>query len=127
MCSERVFAPSRRTKATCGINSSARAARCGRVCVVEFGAIGRGSRVSAAGITWTSRARKARWAARFGHTSVIDAAGAIYVIGGYNGSVFQDVWASTDGGARRDLVKRRVVGGYYRGYSRGYSQGYSGY
>jgi hypothetical protein len=33
---------------------------------------------------------------------VIDAAGAIYVIGGYNGDSgiwFNDVWASTDGGA----------------------------
>jgi hypothetical protein len=32
---------------------------------------------------------------------MIDAAGAIYVIGGNQGStiLFQDVWASTDGGA----------------------------
>jgi hypothetical protein len=31
---------------------------------------------------------------------VIDAAGAIYVIGGNDGGgSFQDVWASTDGGA----------------------------
>jgi hypothetical protein len=37
---------------------------------------------------------------RAGHTSVVDAAGAIYVIGGYGGYplIFQDVWASTDGG-----------------------------
>ncbi len=69
--------------------------------------------MSAAGIAWTSRTLKAGWAARFGHTSVVDAAGAIYVIGGYNGNVIQDVWASTDGGARR--VTRRVVGGYSRG------------
>jgi hypothetical protein len=39
---------------------------------------------------------------------VIDAAGAIYVIGGYGGSNYtdvwylNDVWASTDGGARPD-------------------------
>jgi hypothetical protein len=36
---------------------------------------------------------------------VIDAAGAIYVIGGYNsmtGTYLQDVWVSTDGGARPD-------------------------
>ncbi len=48
---------------------------------------------------------------------MIDAAGAIYVIGGtgYNdhgdgsGNViyFQDVWASTDGGALPDAVKGR--------------------
>jgi hypothetical protein len=39
---------------------------------------------------------------------VVDAAGAIYVIGGdgFNGiyySQLQDVWASTDGGARAGL------------------------
>jgi hypothetical protein len=28
----------------------------------------------------------APWAARSGHTSVVDAAGAIYVIGGYSGN-----------------------------------------
>jgi hypothetical protein len=35
---------------------------------------------------------------------VIDAAGAIYVIGGWNGTnagPYQNVWASTDGGAHR--------------------------
>ncbi len=46
----------------------------------------------------------APWAARSGHTTVIDAAGAIYVIGGHttDGTLFRDVWASTDGGARPD-------------------------
>ncbi len=46
----------------------------------------------------------APWAARFGHTTVIDAAGAIYVIGGSGSgdTVYNDVWASTDGGARSD-------------------------
>ncbi len=35
---------------------------------------------------------------------MIDAAGAIYVIGGQGiyGSLFSDVWVSTDGGARPD-------------------------
>ena len=51
---------------------------------------------------------------------MIDAAGAIYVIGGYNGTgdgtFYRDVWASTDGGARADCVW--WFGGYYRGYSR---------
>ncbi len=68
----------------------------------------------AAGVTWTSRTAKAEWAERLGHTSVVDAAGAIYVIGGNygGGTYFQDVWASTDGGARPDSV-----GGYLGEYS----------
>jgi hypothetical protein len=44
---------------------------------------------------------------------VVDAAGAIYVIGGIDviggttgGPYFADVWASTDGGARPDSVER---------------------
>ena len=59
------------------------------------------SRALAAGVTWTSRTTSAQWAARHGHTSVIDAAGAIYVIGGRDGSgtLLSDVWVSTDGGA----------------------------
>ncbi len=41
---------------------------------------------------------------RWGHTTAIDAAGAIYVIGGvsYNGGIrtdYSDVWVSTGGGA----------------------------
>jgi hypothetical protein len=47
---------------------------------------------------------------------VVDAAGAIYVLGGGSvAGVYNDVWASTDGGARP--VSRWVVGGYW-GYSR---------
>jgi hypothetical protein len=62
----------------------------------------------------------APWAARYEHTSVVDAAGAIYVIGGrsYNGAFLQDVWASTDGGARPDSGVG-MVGGYYRGVLQG--------
>jgi hypothetical protein len=57
----------------------------------------------------------APWAVRSGHSSVIDAAGAIYVIGGVGGGTyFNDVWISTDGGARPD--SRRVLRGYW-GYS----------
>jgi hypothetical protein len=56
----------------------------------------------AAGITWTSRTLKAPWAGRSYHTTVVDAAGAIYVIGGYGSTYYQDVWVSTDGGARPD-------------------------
>ncbi len=92
---------SRGTAATCGIYSSARSVAGGHPCVVALDAIGR-ARASAAGITWTSRTLKAEWAARGFHTSVIDAAGAIYVLGGfarYVGGTHQDVWVSTDGGA----------------------------
>ncbi len=56
---------------------------------------------SAAGRTFTSRTLKAEWVGRYGHTSVIDAAGAIYVIGGTAncGPNFNDVWVSNDRGA----------------------------
>ncbi len=47
-----------------------------------------------------SRTISAQWAARAYHTSVVDAAGAIYVIGGAGNTYLNDVWASTDGGAR---------------------------
>ncbi len=72
-------------------------------------------RASAAGVTWTSRTLKAEWAVREAHTSVVDAAGAIYVIGGVGRTGhLQDVWASTDGGALPDSVGggRGVLGGY---------------
>ncbi len=71
----------------------------------------------AAGASWTSRTTSAPWAARYGHTTVIDAAGAIYVIGGYGGMhgstsiYFNDVLVSTDGGADRTQA---VLGGYSR-------------
>jgi hypothetical protein len=83
------------------------------------------SRASAAGVTWTSRTLKAGWAARFVHTSVIDAAGAIYVIGGYGETTYEDVWASTDGGARPDYVEG-VVGGVLRVVLKGYWVGSQG-
>ncbi len=51
---------------------------------------------------------------------MVDAAGAIYVIGGGG---YEDVWASTDGGARAGLG-RGGGPGYSRGYSRGYYKGY---
>ncbi len=66
-----------------------------------------------AGVTWTCRTAGAPWAVRFRHTSVVDAvSGAIYVIGGYGtGTNYQDVWASTDGGARPDSVRVGTRGG----------------
>ena len=46
------------------------------------------------------------------HTSVVDAAGAIYVIGGYGPATDgQDVWASINGGAQAGLGQGGVVGG----------------
>ncbi len=77
----------------------------GRVCVCVC-AIG-GHNASAVGVTWTSRTPKASWTARYGHTSVIDAAGAIYVLGGYDGKYLADVWVSTDGG---EGPTRRLLG-----------------
>jgi hypothetical protein len=53
----------------------------------------------------------APWDARAWHTSVIDAAGAIFVIGGvsndgtYSSTLYHDVWVSTDGGARPAYVR----------------------
>ncbi len=100
-----------------GINSSAG----GRACAVAFGAIGCRTR-SGAGATWTSRTLAAPWAGRWCHTSVIDAvSGAIYVIGGRgSGGItdtrYQDVWLSTDGGARAGLGRGGALGGYYGGY-----------
>ncbi len=84
-------------------------------------------------MNWTCRTANAEWYARYGHTSVIDAAGAIYVIGGYDGrdypnkEFFQDVWATTDGGATPDSVQgvlagvlAGVLGGLLAGIPHGY-------
>ncbi len=102
------------------------------------------SRALAAGSTFTSRTTSAQWAARLGHTSVVDAAGAIYVIGGSSGvrlgciscisciscitagqcqpaqctpdysNFYRDVWVSTDRGA--DRTKSAAVEGVLGGY-----------
>ncbi len=66
---------------------------------------------------------------------MVDAAGAIYVIGGtgYSGTgyiFFADVWVSTDGGARPDSVGGWSAGtrvGYSSGVLEGYSRGTQGY
>ena len=86
------FGPAVARTATGGITSAARSGAGGHVCV--FAITPSVGRAYTAGVTWTSRTLSAQWAARSGHTTVIDAAGAIYVIGGGG---FQDVW--TDGGA----------------------------
>ncbi len=70
-----------------------------RVCVRVIGR----SPALAAGVTFT-RTSSAPWRGRWQHTTVIDAAGAIYVIGGFDGNTgtyHNDVWVSTDGGADR--------------------------
>ncbi len=106
------------TAGTGGINRSAGGAG-GGSCVLAVGAIGQESRASAAGVSFTNRTLKAEWAARYGHTSMIDAAGAIYVIGGTNGTTdYRDVWVSTDGGVQPDSV-RRMVGGSTKWVLRG--------
>ncbi len=130
VCSKRVCAPrrcarppiARRRLAVCIARPAPRVAAAR---VVAFGATGRTRARSAAGVTWTCRTASAPWAGRsYGHTSVVDAAGAtgsgIYVIGG-TGSVggeltfYNDVWVSSDGGVRAALGR----GGYSRGYLRG--------
>ncbi len=63
---------------------------------------------------------------------MVDAAGAIYVIGGTGvSSDFQDVWVSTDGGVRAGLgqrgVCRRVLKGGTQGVTKGVLQGTMGY
>ncbi len=62
---------------------------------------------------------------------MIDAAGAIYVIGGRGGGTtfYKDVWVSTDGGAQPDSdggVVGGTLGGYYGG-THGYQGGTQGY
>jgi hypothetical protein len=83
--------------------------------------------MATAGILWTSRTLAALWAARYAHTSVITAAGAIYVIGGRGGGpsfrYLQDVWVSTDGGAQPGLFQGGSIRGLLRG-TQGYLEGY---
>ncbi len=62
---------------------------------------------------------------------MVDVAGAIYVIGGWGGTrTYQDVWVSTDGGARPDSVggwgSAGTLGGYYGGTTAvlGYYRGF---
>jgi hypothetical protein len=126
VCASGCVGPPWGTAETGGIYSSVcdtRTAAC--ACCVS--AIGRSPTVSA-GVTFTSRTTSAPWAARSYHTSVIDAAGAIYVIGGFNRGTqpnCKDVWVSTDGGA--DRTRAGVVGGVLCGYwvgTTGVLQGY---
>ena len=79
------------------------------------------SRAFAAGRTFSNRTLKAEWGARDGHTSVVDAvSGAIYVIGGYDGTNhLNDVWASTNRGADRTRPYARGYNGVLVRYSRG--------
>ena len=91
--------PLRGAAATGGVESPARnGSSDGRACAFAVCAIGRSPRVHA-GVTWTNRTTSAPWAARICHTSVVDAAGAIYVLGGDSGNYLNDVWVGTDRGA----------------------------
>ena len=58
---------------------------------------------SAAGATWWLVIANAPWAGRHGHSTVIDAAGAIYVLGGRDGggNLYNDMWVADNGGADR--------------------------
>ncbi len=114
----------------------------GRLCVcVCHRSVGR----VAVGVTWTRRAHFPPWAARCGHTSLtlqrasrVDGSGTIYIIGGRDsgGTVYNDVWVSSDGGANRTRAGTwRVLEEYYgvldgyKGYAegtRGTQGGYSG-
>ncbi len=108
-CKRGLYGHSCGTAGTGGIYSSAATDTCAFALV-----IGR-SPICAAGDRWTSRTTSAPWAVRRRHTSVIDAAGAIYVIGGFDGGTtyYKDVWLSTDGGAdrTREGGTRRVHAG----------------
>ncbi len=58
---------------------------------------------------------------------MVDAAGAIYVIGGTSGgTTYRDVWVSINGGAQPDSIGR-VVGGTLGGYSGGATGVLQGY
>ncbi len=96
------------------------------ICVSIYTSAARGGHVcvfAAAGATWTLVTAGAPWAARRYHTSVVDAAGAIYVLGGTNGGTayFNDVWASTDGGARAGHMCAQISG--YSSGTRGMRRG----
>ncbi len=70
----------------------------------------------AAGASWGLVTSNAPWGTRVGHTTVIDAAGNIYLMGGSDGSQQDiwknDVWMGTNKGANRT---RGVLEGYSRG------------
>jgi hypothetical protein len=56
----------------------------------------------AAGVSWGPVTSSAPWGIRKLHSTAIDAAGNIYLIGGLVGATYyNDVWESTDRGADR--------------------------
>jgi hypothetical protein len=71
-------------------------------------------------VIWSLVTSDAPWAARYGHTTVIDAAGTMYLIGGYNGTSLNDVWSSANKGANRTIANRTIAQGVLKGHSRGY-------
>ncbi len=76
------------------------------------------SRALAAGVTWALVIANAPWVGRAFHTSVVDAAGAIYVLGGRDGSGrIRIIYARPDGfcGVVWGVVVVGTPGGYYWG------------
>ncbi len=117
------------TAGTGSIHGSACDGRTAHAC---FGVCHRSVARVAAGGSWTSitYTGDSVWAGRYGHTTVIDAAGTIYVIGGFTHSgggsstYHQDVWKSTVGGA--DRSQSRLLEGYWVGTRRVLSGGLGG-
>ena len=68
----------------------------------------------ATGVTWSLVTSNAPWAARCMHTTVIDAAGTMYLIGGqsYTGYL-NDVWSSANKGVNR--TQRGTQGSTHKG------------
>ncbi len=74
----------------------------------------------AAGGTWTCLLANTPWPARYGHTTVIDAAGTIYLMGGAiarGGQVnlYNDVWVGTNNGANSTQGHSQSTHGSSRG------------
>ncbi len=97
------------TAGTDGICRSATTDECARVPAwVGTAGVGRHRRRGrhrrvAAGVTWSLVTSNAPWAGRHSHTTVIDAAGTMYLIGGFGGATgnLNDVWSSANKGANR--------------------------
>jgi hypothetical protein len=59
-----------------------------------------------AGASWTRITANAEWKARYGHASVIDAAGSIYLLGGVGGNklYFSATWRSANQGEAPQML-----------------------
>ncbi len=79
----------------------------------------------AAGGTWTCLLANTPWPARYGHTTVIDAAGTIYLMGGAfvrgggagaHLNLYNDVWVGTNNGANSTQGHSQSTHGVLKGY-----------